>query len=238
MNQPTNYMYRSWWKAACVVLLLYTFIAGLLTPIPWLPNLEETIRNLYFHVCMWFAMMILFTISVIHSIRYLRTLNLKYDIYARQFAVTAILFGLLGYLTGAIWMSFTWADPNRPLMDSFSAFARDPKLIGAAIALLVYFAYLVLRDSIQDLDKKARVSSVYNIFAYAMLFPSIWILPRMMESLHPGGQGDNPALDTNDIDSNMRIVFYPAVIGWTLLGVWIATLKIRINLLKEKNLMQ
>jgi heme exporter protein C len=93
----------------------------------------------------------------------------------------------------------------------------------------------VLRDSIQDIDKKARISAVYNIFAFAFLFPTIWILPRMLPSLHPGQEG-NPALDTNDIDSQMRLIFYPAIIGWTLLGVWITTLKIRLNLLKEKTL--
>jgi heme exporter protein C len=59
----------------------------------------------------------------------------------------------------------------------------------------------------------------------------------MMESLHPGREG-NPALNTSDIDNSMRIVFYPAVIGWTLLGVWISTLKIRLNLLREKRMTQ
>jgi heme exporter protein C len=233
-------MYKSWWKIASVVLLVYTFTAGLLLDVPELAALQESIRNLYFHVCMWFGMMILFTISLIQSIRYLRTLNIKYDIYARQYATVGILFGVLGYLTGAIWMSYTWADPNNPAFQSFNAIAREPKLIGAAIALLVYFAYMVLRDSIRDMDKRARVSAVYNIFAYAMLFPSIWILPRVLPSLHPGGPGENggnPALDYTDIDNRMRMIFYPAVIGWTLLGVWITTLKIRLNLLKEKSLM-
>lgn len=230
-------MQKNWWKIASVVLLLYTFTAGLLTKIPELPALEQTIRNLYFHVCMWFSMMILFTVSVVNAVRYLRTLNLKYDIYARNYAVSGVVFGVLGYATGAIWMSYTWADPNVPLTDSFSSLAREPKLIGAAIALLIYFAYMVLRDSINDMDKRARISAVYNIFAFAMLFPSIWIVPRLMESLHPGGMG-SPALDTKDIDSSMRIVFYPAVIGWTLLGVWITTLKIRLNILKERKLAQ
>lgn len=230
-------MQKYWWKIASVVLLIYTFTAGLLTRIPELPALGETIRNLYFHVCMWFCMMILFTVSVVNAIRYLRTFNLKYDIYARHYATSGIVFGILGYSTGAIWMSYTWADPNSQLHASFSSLAREPKLIGAAIALLIYFAYLVLRDSITDMDKRARISAVYNIFAYAMLFPSIWIVPRMMESLHPGAQG-NPALDTRDIDSHMRTIFYPAVIGWTLLGVWITTLKIRLSILKERKLAQ
>lgn len=231
-------MHKSWWKITAILLLLYTFVMGFLGGVPKLPLLQETIRNLYFHVCMWFAMMILFTISVVNSIKYLRTLQLKYDIYARQFAVVGIVFGVLGYATGAIWASYTWADPNKPLIESFSTIARDPKLIGAAISLLVYFAYLILRDSVPDIDKRARISAVYNIFAYAILFPAIWILPRVLESLHPGND-DNPALDVkNDISSSMRIVFYPAVIGWTLMGVWIATLKIRINLLKEKSLLK
>jgi len=230
-------MYKSWWKILSVVLLIYTVVAGLLIKVPDLPALEETIRNLFFHVCMWFGMMILFTVSVINSIRYLRTFNLRYDIYARQFAVVGIVMGLLGYATGAVWMSYTWADPNNPASASFSSIAREPKLIGAAIALLIYFAYLVLRDSINDMDKRGRISAVYNIFAYAMLFPSIWIVPRILPSLHPGQEG-NPAMNFKDIDSNMRMVFYPAVIGWTLLGVWIATLKIRLSLLKEKQMIQ
>jgi heme exporter protein C len=237
MIDKKNYMHKSWWKIASIILLIYTFIGGFLMKVPTLPALQETIRNLYFHVCMWFAMMILFTVSVVNAIKYLRTFNLKYDIYARQFAVVGIVMGVLGYATGAIWMTYTWADPNNPAFQSFGALAREPKLIGAAIALLIYFAYLVLRDSVTDMDKRARISSVYNIFAYAMLFPSIWILPRVMDSLHPGREG-NPALNTSDIDSSMRIVFYPAVIGWTLLGVWITTLKIRLNLLKEKKMMQ
>jgi len=229
-------MYKSWWKITGVVLVIYTCTAGFLLDVPQLPALGETIRNLYFHVCMWFAMMILFSISMVNAIRYLRTFDLKYDIYARQFAVVGIIFGILGYATGAIWMSFTWADPNNPTFDSFSTVARDPKLIGAAIALLVYFAYLVLRDSVNDMDKRARISSVYNIFAYAMLFSSIWIIPRLLPSLHPGGENGNPALDTKDFEGSMRMVLYPGILGWTLIGVWITTLKIRINLLKEKKL--
>ncbi|HEU4608014.1 MAG TPA: cytochrome c biogenesis protein CcsA [Chitinophagaceae bacterium] len=226
-------MKKSWWKILSVALLVYTFTAGLLWNIPYLPALEETIRNLYFHVCMWFAMMILFIISVVHAVRYLRTGNLQYDNRSRQYAVVGIVFGVLGYATGAIWASYTWADPNNPAFASMGAILKEPKLIGAAIALLIYFAYLVLRGSINDMDGRARISAVYNIFAFALLFPSIWIIPRLLDSLHPGGEG-NPALNPKDIDARMRLVFYPAVLGWTLLGVWIASLKVRLHQINEK----
>jgi heme exporter protein C len=235
-------MNKSWWKILSVVLIVYALTAGLnvynasVFEVPRLNILNETIRNLYFHVSMWFSMMILFVISVVHAVRYLATDNLRFDILSRQYAAVGMVFGVLGYSTGAIWASYTWADPNSPAAASFGAIAREPKLIGAAIALLIYAAYLVLRDSIPDIDKKARISAVYNIFAFAFLFPSIWVVPRLLESLHPGGQG-NPALNPKDVDARMRLVFYPAVIGWTLLGVWIATLKVRLQRLKLKALL-
>ena len=202
--------------------------------VPRLPIVNESIRNLYFHVCMWFAMMVLFIISFIYSIKYLKTSDHRNDITAANFAGVGSVFGLLGYITGAIWANYTWiTDQNQ----SLGSVLKEPKLIGAAIALLIYGAYFVLRGSFTDIDKKARISAVYNIFAFAMLFPSIWIIPRLVGSLHPGAPGSdtgNPALNFNDIDSRLRIVFYPAVIGWSLLGVWIATIKIRLQLMKDK----
>ena len=215
---------QNWWKIVCVLLLVYTVIAGFLGSVPALPILDETIRNLYFHVAMWMAMMILFIVSVIYSIKYLRTNNHIFDIYALEYAKGGILFGCLGLVTGSLWARYTWG----------AFWSNDPKQLGAVIALLIYFAYLVLRNSMTDMDKRARIGAVYNIFAFALLFPTIWIIPRMVESLHPGGMG-NPAFDTNDIDGRMRVVFWPgAVPGWTLLGVWIVTLRIRLQLVAEK----
>lgn len=226
-------MRLSWWKLTAMILVGYAVIGGLLLPVPELTQLGETIRNLYYHVCMWFSMMILYTLSIIHSIKYLNKGNLLHDNKAKSYAGMGTYMGILGYATGAIWASFTWADPNNPAYASFGSIMREPKLIGAAIALLIYGAYFILRNSILDDDQRARVSSVYNVFAYAMLFPSIWIIPRLLPSLHPGQEG-NPALNFNDIDARMRMVFYPAVLGWTLLGVWIAQLHIRLNIINEK----
>jgi len=214
---------KNWWKILSVLFLLYAFIAGFLGAVPVKPILNETIRNLYFHVAMWFCMMIFFIISLVYSVKYLRNNNDVNDIYALEYSKIGILFGLLGLTTGSVWARYTWG----------SFWSNDPKQLGAAIALLIYFAYLVLRSSITDIDKQARIGAVYNIFAFAMLFPTIWIIPRMVESLHPGGMGGNNTF--NNIDSRMRLIFYfGAIPGWTLLGVWITTLRIRLKLLQEK----
>lgn len=224
-------MHKKWWKILCVILLTYTVIGGFLFGVPAREILHETIRNLYFHVCMWFGMMILFTTSVVYSIKYLRSQKLRDDVYAVNFTKIGIVFGILGYTTGALWAKYTWTE-----FASDTEIFREPKLLGAAIALLIYFAYFVLRGSLTDIDKRARISAVYAIFAYAMLFPTLWILPRILDSLHPGKEG-NPALNFKDSDARLRMVFYPAIIGWTLLGVWITSLKIRLDLIKERSIL-
>lgn len=221
----------TWWKITCVVLLFFSFIAGFLIEVPYVGNLYQSIRNFFFHVPMWFGQMGLLTLSLGYSIAYLRTHNLKYDLYAAEYAKTGIIFGILGLVTGAIWAKYTWGE----------FWSNDPKQMAAAIAVLIYCAYLVLRGSLTDIDKRGRVASVYNIFAYFIYIPLIMILPRLVQSLHPGGMegaegGGNPALGGGSLDATMRMVFWPAVFGWILLGIWISNLKIRLAMLEYKNI--
>lgn len=183
--------------------------------------LNETIRMVYYHVPMWFSMMSLMITSLVFSVKYLRDGNPEHDVYAVSFASVSVLLGILGFLTGMLWGNFTWGDP----------LPKDPKLIAVEIGLLIYSAYFILRGSFDDEQKKGRLSAVYNIFAFATFMPLVWILPRLTDSLHPGN-GGNPAFGA-DMDIGMRMIFYPAVIGWILIGTWIATLLIRIKLLNE-----
>ncbi|MBV6642430.1 MAG: cytochrome c biogenesis protein CcsA [Cyclobacteriaceae bacterium] len=220
-----KYMLRTdWWKWLTMAVLLYVFVGGLLLPVPRLPILNETIRVLYFHVPMWFGMIALFTASCIQAIRYLAKEQLTNDIFSVLLAEVGILFGILGMISGMFWANYTWGEP----------WSSDPKQNMSAIALLIYFAYFVLRGSIKDEQQRAKISAVYNIFAFATLIPLLFILPRLAEdSLHPGN-GGNPGFNAYDLDSQMRLVFYPAVIGWALLGFWLATIKIRYELVSEK----
>jgi len=102
-----------------------------------------------------------------------------------------------------------------------------------AVALLVYAAYFILRASFDEPEKGARLAAVYNIFAFASLVPLLYIVPRLFASLHPGATG-NPAFGSQDLDNTMRIVFYPAIIGFILLGVWIANIRYRILRLQQQ----
>lgn len=183
---------------------------------PFRSMLYESIRNLNFHVTMWFALMLCMLIGAIKSVQFLSKGDLTYDRWANESVNTGLLFGGLGLVTGAIWARFTWGD----------WWTSDPKLNGAAISMLIYAAYVVLRNSIQEEQKRARIAAVYNIFAFIMLIVFIQILPRMTDSLHPGN-GGNPAFSQYDLDNHLRKVFYPACLGWMLIGAWIITIRSR-----------
>lgn len=214
---------QHWWKYLSIALLAYTIVAGLLLPVPHLPILHETIRNLYFHVPMWFGMLLILLMSFVYSIKYLRSFNILYDTVADEAAGIGVWFGVLGLITGMIWAKYTWGD----------WWSNDPKQLASAVGMLIYLAYFVLRGSIDDQDKRAKISAVYNIFAFCILIPVLFIVPRLTDSMHPGN-GGNPGFNAYDLDSRMRLVFYPAVFGWTLLGVWMVSLQLRYRLLKEK----
>lgn len=209
---------KNWWKGLTIFLLFYTLFMGFLGKAPRLDIVNESIRNLYFHVPMWFGMTIILLVSVIYAIRYLRYRNPIDDLYAVECANAGILLGVLGLVTGMVWAQYTWG----------TYWHGDPKQNASAIGLLMYLAYSILRGSLKDEQQRATISSVYNIFAYAALIPLLFILPRLTASMHPGN-GGNPGFNSYDLDSNMRLVFYPSIIAWTLLAWWIVTLRVRLR---------
>jgi heme exporter protein C len=210
------------YKFTGLALVLYSLIYGLLTSIPDLPILEQSIRNLFYHVSMWFAMVSMMGGSFGYAISFLSKEDLNKDHRSVALAQTGMLFATLGLLTGMIWAKYTWG----------AWWTNDPKLNGSAVTMLIYLAYFALRNAMDDGRKRARISAVYNIFAFVMMIVFIGILPRMTDSLHPGN-GGNPGFNSYDLDNRLRLVFYPAVIGWILVGTWIASLRYRLRKLES-----
>jgi len=208
---------KDWWKFLGILLVIYSIVAGFLVKVPDLDMIHQSIRNLFFHVVMWFSMMVMFIISIVSSIRYLSTFNMKFDRLAAQAVNVGLFYGMLGIITGMEWANFTWGTP----------WTNDPQLNGAAVTILAYLAYLVLRSSLDEDQKRARISAVYNIFAFVLLIVFIGILPRIANnSLHPAAGGNASTMAS--LDNSLRIVFYPAIIGWILIGCWFIELRQRL----------
>jgi len=216
-------MKNLWYKILSVVLILFSIIAGLLNDVPRLAILNESIRNLYFHVPMWFVLLFQMSLSLYYALKFLSNQDLQNDLKSVSAAQIGFFFSIPGIITGMLWAKVTWG--------TYWTFS-DPKLNGVAMSILVYTAYFILRNSIDDEIKKAKLSAVYNIFAYVMMMVFIMILPRLTDSLHPGN-GGNPAFSKYDLNNNMRIVFYPAVLGWILFSIWLLEIKLRVKTLQQ-----
>lgn len=204
------------WKWAVAVWLTGVVAAGFLIRIPYIPILEHSARNLFFHVPMWMSMSALFATGLVYSLRFLAKGDLVFDTKAVSATKAGMVFGLCGLLTGSIWARFTWG--------TWWTFA-EPKINMAAMAMTLYVGYLLLRSAVDDPEKRARLSAVFNIFAATAVPFLLYILPRQLPSLHPGADG-NPAF--SDITApELRYVFYPAVIGFVGLGFWVYDLVYR-----------
>jgi heme exporter protein C len=219
MEGMKNFFKYHLYKLIAVILIVYSIIAGLSMEVPPLPVVRESIRNVFFHVPMWFAMIAMMGVSVTNGLFYLKSYNLKYDIVSLEAGKMGIFLGLLGITSGMAWAHYAWG----------RVWVNDPKLNGAALSLLIYTAWLMLRSSIGEQHMKARFAAVYSIFAFVLMIVFIGVMPRMAEfSLHPGRDG-NPALEVGSMSAAMRMVFLPAVAGWIMFSWWITSVRIRMR---------
>lgn len=215
----------NWYKYLAGILLLYSIIGGFMINVSFegMEVAAESMRNLFYHVGMWFGMLVMLITGFVYSLRYLKKFDEIEDVKAVEAVNVGLMFGFLGIFTGMIWANFTWGSP----------WVKDPKLNGAAVGLLIYLAYAILRGSIDDTHKRAKVSAIYNIFAFFLWIVLVIILPRLAgESIHPAGGGNANTIFPMHLPPSMRLVFYPAMLGWVLLGVWIYKIRVRLRIIK------
>ena len=182
---------------------------------PVIPGLEEKARILFFHVPMSWIAVVAFTVSLIYGIRYLTKRNPEDDLKSVSSASLGLLFCLLATVTGSIWAKFNWG----------SFWNWDPRETSIFMLLLIYGAYFALRSAVDVDEKRATLSAVYSIIAGVTVPFFVFVMPRMVASLHP-----EPIINTQGkvhMNSTMLTVFLCSLAGFTALYFWIWTLRVR-----------
>lgn len=220
------------WKILIAVWLTLVIIASLTFPIvqsplrwyelPDIPGLGQRARIMFFHVPMAWVTVIAFLVSMIYGIRYLAKRQLVDDVRSVSSAGLGFLFCFLATATGSIWAKFNWG----------SFWNWDPRQTSIFLLLLIYAAYFVLRTAVESEEKRAALSAVYSIIAFVTVPFFIFIMPRVVPSLHPGSKGDpegaGPIISGN-IDPNMLFLFFAALIGFTALYFWMWSVRVRME---------
>lgn len=206
------------------VLITFVIITGIVLPIPDIPALGDKARVLYFHVPMSWISVLAFFMSMWYSIRYLKTREADYDLKSYSSAQLGFLFCILATATGSLWAKFNWG----------SFWNWDPRQTSIFILLMIYGAYFALRSAIDSDEQRAKLSSVYSIIAGVTVPFFVFIMPRLVESLHP-----DPIINSQGkihMDSTMLTVFLTSLVGFTMLYLWILNLKFRLERLHFKKL--
>ncbi len=184
--------------------------------------LEETTKNMYFHVPMAIAATVAFFSAMWHSIQYLRAKDELQDFKAVSSAELGFVFNILAMVTGAFWAKFMWGE----------YWHWDPRQTTIFLLFLIYAAYFALRSAIDSPEKRGNLSAVYNIFAFPAVIFLYFVLPRLIPGLHPG----SPEKDNSDVnpsvssstDPEIRFILYLSMIGFVALFFWLKQIRYRV----------
>jgi heme exporter protein C len=205
------------------IVLVGTFAV----PIPVIPGLYDKARIIYLHVPMSWIAVLSFLLSMLNSVQYLRKRDVMYDLKAYSTAEVGFIFTILATVTGSLWAKFNWG----------SYWNWDPRETSIFILLLIYGAYFSLRSAIENPEQKAKLSSVYSIIAFVTVPFFVFIMPRIVESLHPADTIVNAEGKIN-MNPVMLSIFLFSLLSFTLLFFWILNIKIRSEKLKLARLLK
>lgn len=196
---------------------------------PVVPGLEEQIRIMNFHVPVAWISVLAYLFAMIFSIGFLKTRDLDYDLKATAAAEIGLLFTILATVTGMIWAKLNWG----------SFWNWDPRETSIFILLLIYGAYFALRSAIENDEVRARLSSVYAIIAFITVPFLVFVLPRILDGLHPGSENDTsagPILSSKKDTLNylQQFTFSLGFASFSLLFFWMLNIKYRIKKLQNK----
>jgi len=196
---------------------------------PVVPGLEEQIRIMNFHVPVAWISVLAYLFSMIYAIMYMKSRNLDYDLKASAAAEIGTLFTILATVTGMVWAKLNWG----------SFWNWDPRETSIFILLLIYGAYFALRAAIDNEELKAKLSSVYSVIAFVTVPFFIFVLPRLLDGLHPGSDNDTTAGPVisgqeNTLNFLQQITFSLGFASFSLLFFWLLNLRYRIKKLEFK----
>lgn len=179
----------------------------------------------YFHVATAWVGLLSFAVAAVAGIAYLRTHRLVWDITGVAAVELGMMFLFIAIVTGSIWA--------RPIWNTW--WTWDPRLTTAAIVELVYAAYLMLRQGIEDPDRRARFGAVYAILSFISV-PLTFISIRIFRTIHPViiGSGAAGAEGSFDMTTKMLTTFMFSLLTYSFIFADLLWHRIRLGKLADK----
>jgi len=185
--------------------------------LPIIPGLEQKARIVFFHVPTAWLSTVAFVASMVFGIQYLRRRRYDDDLKSAAAAGIGLLFCILATVTGAVWAKFSWG----------TFWNWDPRQTSIFVLLLIYGAYFALRSAVEADEKRATLSAVYTILAAVIMPFFMFVVPRILASLHP-----QPVLNTEgktEMNSMMIALLLSSFASFVWLAYWMWNVQVRIH---------
>ena len=182
-------------------------------------------RVFYYHVATAWVGMLGFMAAGVAGIAYLRKNDLKWDIVSMAAVEISLVFFFITIILGSIWA--------RPVWNTW--WTWDPRLTTATVVELVYAAYLLLRQGIEDPDRRARFGAVYTIVGFVSV-PLTFLSIRLLRTIHPVviGSNDPSAQGTFNMTGHMKTTFFFSLFTFSVIFVTLLWHRIRLGQLAER----
>ncbi len=213
-----------WWKALCGVWMAATIVATLLMvgPAVGFPY-PAGARIIIFHVPCAELAGANYIVAAAYAIGVLLRMRRKgwaaaeiTDMKCATAMELGLLFSILTTVTGSIFSRDQWG----------SYWSWDPRQTSILVILLIYAAYLVLRGAVEDPETRGRLASVYALVAVVPGMFLIWVLPRIVYTLH--GDANNAVVGNQLGGGYRRVMYLCALPAFLLVYKWLFDVRMRI----------
>ncbi len=176
---------------------------------PPIDTLGDSYRILFFHLPNAVLAFFSFTVTAASGIMYLRTNDIRWDDIGISSAWLGFVFGGLALATGWAFSFLSWG----------TLWSWDPKVVATFVMWFVYMGYIMLRRSVDEESRRARLSAVYGIIGYVSV-PLAYLSSRLVYSLHPESIGLTP---------EMQLTALVMVAGFVLLYFYLLWFNVRLE---------
>jgi heme exporter protein C len=221
--QPKPLVLRTLDIVSLIVLAISAYLAIYFAPTERV--MGEVQKVFYFHIGTAWTALLGFVLAAVFSIVYLVTKDLRWDRLQVASIEVSLVFFLITIVLGSIWA--------RPAWNTW--WTWDPRLTTAAVTELIYVAYFMLRQGIDDPDKRARFGAVYALVG-GLSAPITFFAIRLFRTIHPVViGGTNPEADGGfSMTPDMRLAFFFALFAFTIIFVDLFWNRIRLGDLQDK----
>jgi heme exporter protein C len=206
-----------------IALGISTYLALVFAPTELV--MGDVQRVFYFHIGTAWTALMGFVLAAVFSVTYLVSKNLKWDRLQVAAIEVSLVFFLITIVLGSIWA--------RPAWNTW--WTWDPRLTTAAITELIYIAYFMLRQGIDDPERRARFGAVYALIG-GLSAPITFFAIRLYRTIHPVViGGNNPEAEGGfAMTADMRTAFFFALIAFTIIFIDLFWNRIRLGELEDE----